>query len=106
VQIPFAPLHLNETYHVLMIMIAALTDHRLNQSPPDLLLRPVLPTNVSLLSGFHHSAEIIAAGEAAAEAALPAIRELVGLQTQPERPAQIYTAFEDKGVELHATISA
>jgi NTE family protein len=76
VQIPFAPLYLNETYHVLMIMIAAITAHRLRQTPPDLLIRPVLPTNVSLLAGFHHSGEIIAAGEAAAEAALPAIREL------------------------------
>ncbi|MFO7663198.1 MAG: patatin-like phospholipase family protein [Chloroflexota bacterium] len=78
-QIPFAPLYLNETYHVLMIMIAAITAHRLSQTPPDLLIRPVLPTNVSLLAGFHHSGEIIAAGEAAAEAALPAIRELLDL---------------------------
>lgn len=77
VQIPFAPLYLNETYHVLMIMIAALTENRLRQSPPDLLIRPELPGGITLLTGFNRSGEIIAAGEAAAEAALPDIRKLI-----------------------------
>jgi NTE family protein len=76
-QIPFAPQYLNETYHVLMIMIAALTESRLRQNPPDLLIRPELPANVTLLIGFHQSAKIIEAGEAAAEVALPAIKELL-----------------------------
>lgn len=77
-QLPFAPLYLNETYHVLMIMIAALTENRLRQFPPDLLIRPQLPSSVTLLSGFNRSADIIAAGEAATEAALPDIRKLLG----------------------------
>jgi len=77
-QLPFAPLYLNETYHVLMIMIAALTENRLRQFPPDLLIRPQLPASVTLLSGFNRSADIIAAGEAATEAALPDIRKLLG----------------------------
>lgn len=76
-QIPFAPRYLNETYHVLMIMIAALTESRLRQSPPDLLIRPDLPDNVTLLTGFHQSHAIMEAGEAAAEAALPAIHDLI-----------------------------
>lgn len=76
-QIPFAPLYLNETYHVLMIMIAALTESRLRQSPADLLIRPDLPDNVTLLTGFHQSTDIIAAGEAATEAALPDIQALL-----------------------------
>lgn len=76
-QLPFAPFQLNETYHVLMIMIAALTENRLREYPPDLLIRPALPSNVTLLSGFNRAAEIVAAGEAAAEAALPDIRSLL-----------------------------
>lgn len=77
-QLPFAPLYLNEVYHVLMVMIAALTENRLRQFPPDLLIRPQLPQSVTLLSGFNRSADIIAAGEAAMEAALPDIRKLLG----------------------------
>jgi len=76
-QLPFAPLQLNETYHVLMIMIAALTESRLREYPPDLLIRPVLPPDITLLTGFNRAAEIVAAGEAATVAALPAIRALL-----------------------------
>ena len=77
-ELRFAPLNLNETYNVLMIMIAALTESRLREYPPDLLIRPTLPRDVTLLTGFNRATEIIAAGEAAAMAALPAIRALVG----------------------------
>lgn len=77
-ELRFAPLNLNETYNVLMIMIAALTESRLREYPPDLLIRPALPRDITLLTGFNRATEIIAAGEAAAVAALPAIRELVG----------------------------
>ena len=75
--LPFAPLQLTEIYHVLMIMLASQTACRLEQSPPDLLIRPTLPADVTLLSGFNRAAEIIAAGEEAAEAALPEIRALL-----------------------------
>ena len=77
-QLPFAPLYLNETYNVLMIMIAALTESRLREYPPDLLIRPTMTEGITLLTGFNQAADIIAAGEAAAVAALPAIRELLG----------------------------
>lgn len=77
IQLPFAPLFLNETYHVIMIMIAALTESRLRDYPPDLLIRPEIPASVTLLSGFSRATEIIAAGEAAAEEALPAIRAML-----------------------------
>jgi NTE family protein len=81
-RLPFAPLVLNETYHVLMIMIAALTDNHLHLWPPDLLIRPVIPPNITLLSGFNQAEALIKAGEAAAQEALPAIRALLnGVQT-------------------------
>ena len=76
-QLAFAPRQLTEVYHVLMIMIAALTESRLRQYPPDLLIRPVLSPSITLLSGFNRAEEMIAAGEAATEAALPAIRALL-----------------------------
>lgn len=76
-QLPFAPLSLNEIYNVIMIMIAALTDSRLREYPPDLLIRPEIPASITLMSGFGRATEIIAAGEVAAEEALPAIRALL-----------------------------
>ena len=47
------------------LMVAALTDLRLEQSPPDVLLRPAIPPHVSTFAGFTHISECIAAGEAA-----------------------------------------
>jgi NTE family protein len=76
-QLSLGPAYLRETYNVLMIMIAAITDERLLHAPPDLLIRPVLPPDVTLLVGFSRADEIIDAGEAAAEAALPEIRALL-----------------------------
>ena len=76
-RLAFAPQQFAEVYHVLMIMIAAATESRLREYPPDLLIRPALPPTVTLLSGFNRAVELIAAGEAAAEAALPQIRALV-----------------------------
>ena len=72
--LPFAPPQLSETYQVLMIMISALTRRNLSEYPPDVLIRPELDAGVTLLSGFHRATEIIAAGEAAAMAALPDLR--------------------------------
>ena len=76
-QLAFAPRQISEIYQVLMIMIAAQSENRLRQYPPDLLIRPALPPSVTLLAGFNRAAELIAAGEEATEAALPAIRELL-----------------------------
>lgn len=76
-QLAFAPQQFAEVYRVLMIMIAAVTEAQLRQYPPDLLIRPLLPPNVTLLSGFNRAEELIAAGQAAAEDALPAIRDLL-----------------------------
>ncbi len=76
-QLAFAPRQISEVYQVLMIMIAAQSESRLREYPPDLLIRPALPPSVTLLSGFNRAAELIAAGEEATEAALPAIRDLL-----------------------------
>lgn len=76
-QLPFAPLALNEVYNVIMIMLAALTDSRLREFPPDLLIRPEIPASITLMTGFSRAEEIILAGVHAAEDALPQIRALL-----------------------------
>jgi len=83
-QLAFAPQQFAEVYHVLMIMIAAVTEAQLRQFPPDLLIRPVLSPHVTLLSGFNRADELIAAGETAAAAALPAIRALLAGEMEHE----------------------
>ncbi len=83
-QLAFAPQQFAEIYQVLMIMIAAVTEAQLRQYPPDLLIRPTLSPHVTLLSGFNRADELIAAGEAAAVAALPAIHALLASETAGE----------------------
>lgn len=65
-----------DLYAAEVVMTSAITRTRLAESPPDLLLRPELPSNISVFWGFHRAAEAIAAGEQAAERALPQIRLL------------------------------
>jgi NTE family protein len=74
---PSLPTFLQETLHIEYIMISALTRYRLQVSPADILLRPDLPAQVDLLIGVERAEEVIAAGEAAAQAALPAILALL-----------------------------
>ena len=71
-----APQRLRDSLHRTMMMIAEATALRLELEPPDLLLQPAVPPDVTLLFGKNRSGEIIAAGRAAAEAALPRLREL------------------------------
>lgn len=77
---PNLPLMRKETWATLMIMISALTEYRLRDNPPDVLIRPRIPPEVTLLTGFGRAKEIVASGERAAEEALPAIRALLGLR--------------------------
>ncbi len=74
-----------DLWHIEMIMISALTEFRLRDVPPDVLIRPQLPADMDVFVGFERPAVAIAAGEAAAEAALPQIRAL--LDAQPPETA-------------------
>jgi len=58
------------------IIMTTLTDLRLEQWPADLLLNPLLPSEVSTFSGFGHIAACIAAGEAAMDAHEDELREV------------------------------
>lgn len=74
------------------MMVQELVRLRLEMARPDVILRPALPSAVGVLTGFDLIPEIYAAGEQAAEDALPRIRELL------ER-AQVQAGDATGGVE-------
>jgi len=65
---------LEETISTLMI---AAQEHKLRQFPPDLLLRPDLPREVTVFAGFERAAELIAIGEEITRRHLPEIQSLL-----------------------------
>jgi len=70
------PQFLQELAHVALMMVAEMTELRLAAYPADLVLRPEIPPDVSLLTSFHRVDDLLLAGAAAAEAALPRLEEL------------------------------
>lgn len=58
----------------LNLMLVEIERFRLAQAPPDVLICPAIPEDVNAFTSFARAEEIIAAGERAAEAALPEIR--------------------------------
>lgn len=67
----------NELWNAVNIMISASTQAHLQQWPADVVLQPALSPDLDILFGFDRSKEAIAAGEAAAEAALERIQALI-----------------------------
>jgi len=65
-----------------MIMVSTLTAQHLLEAKPAVVIRPKLPADITVMYGFHRAAECIAAGEAAAEAALPEIRAALASTTR------------------------
>lgn len=61
------------------VMQQRLAEYKMAQARPEVVIRPVLPKGVTTLVGFGRAAEIIAAGEAAARAALPEIKRWLRL---------------------------
>ncbi len=61
-----------------LVVGAHLQTQRLAQARPEVLIRPELGRDITLFSGYNRAAEIIAAGERAAEQALPRIQECLG----------------------------
>jgi NTE family protein len=66
-----------QLWHVELVMIAALTDLRLKESAPEVIIRPDLPVDMDLLLSFDRPQEAIECGVQAAAAALPQIRALL-----------------------------
>lgn len=65
---------LEETISTLMI---AAQEHKLREFPPDILIRPDLPREVTVFTGFERAAELIAIGEEAARHHLEEIQALL-----------------------------
>jgi NTE family protein len=70
----------------LNIMQVRITHSRLAGEPADAMIRPRLSLIAAM--DYHRAGEAIAAGEHAAELALPAIRELLGLAADGSAPPQ------------------
>lgn len=82
---PYIPGGLGSTFEVLLrsldVMMTEINRRGLAEAAPEVVIRPDIPPGVSVLMGFSHAAETIAAGERAAVEALPDIqRSLVQLQ--------------------------
>ena len=74
-EVPLMPSGVRDVWQAMFVAIAALTECNLAQSQPDVVIRPALPADVTLLAGFTRAELLIEAGERATEAALPALRE-------------------------------
>lgn len=71
------PQFAQDFYIAELIMVNALTQARLEQSPPDLLLKPPIPPAISIFWGLTRAAEAIAAGEEAATQAIPDLQRIL-----------------------------
>lgn len=71
------PAFMQDFYRMEMIMTTTLIKINLENFPPDLLVRPKIPTDVSLFFGFMKVKEIIKAGEEAMRVQLPSLKALL-----------------------------
>jgi NTE family protein len=71
------PLTVQTLRRTLGVMMAHMQAQKLAQARPEVLIRPELNKGITLLSGFNRAAEVIAAGERAAEVVLPRIRQML-----------------------------
>jgi NTE family protein len=62
-------------YRSELIMVNQLMHIRMAENPPDILIRPEIPMEITMFTGYQKMAGIIAAGEKAAREALPDIRK-------------------------------
>lgn len=61
-------------YRSLLIMMSRINEFNLAQNPPDLLLRPHMPSEITLFYGYQRAAQIIASGEKVVLEHLPEIK--------------------------------
>lgn len=61
----------------LATIMIAVQEHKLRQFPPEILIRPEIPPEVTVFSSFDRAAELIALGEQAAQNVLPTIQALL-----------------------------
>lgn len=59
------------------VMMARSTAAKLAQSPPDILIRPPLPAQITSVAGFRRAEELMQAGERAAQEIIPQLQRLL-----------------------------
>lgn len=69
------PEFISDFYRAEMIMASALTQINLTIDPPDMLIRPKIPKDVTLFGGFQKASEVISVGEEAMLEALPELQK-------------------------------
>lgn len=70
---PFA----RDFYMAELIMVSALTEIRMRETRPEIMIRPCLPAGISIFWGFTRADEAINAGEQAALQILPDLEEML-----------------------------
>jgi NTE family protein len=71
------PVFFIELYRALIIMSSQTTRMQLESNPPDILIHPDIPADITMFLGFLQIHEVIAAGERSALQALGQIEELL-----------------------------
>ncbi len=66
-----------DLYRALIIMVSQNTRLQLEANPPEVFIHPDIPANITMFLGFLQVHELIAAGEHAAQQALPLIQSYV-----------------------------
>jgi len=64
-------------YQAEIIMISQLTEFKLKEANPNIILRPKIPADVNIFLGFSHAANTIEIGEECTRQALPKIQKIV-----------------------------
>lgn len=65
------------------IMESQICAHRLREAKPEVLIRPAVPGDITALGGFGRAEECIAAGEEAANLAMPYFQECFEVASRP-----------------------
>jgi predicted acylesterase/phospholipase RssA len=71
------PSFARDFYLAELLMISTLTEIRLREARPDIIIRPCLPAGISIFWGFNRAAEAIKAGELAALQIMPDLEEIL-----------------------------
>ena len=60
------------------LMMRVIQEAKMQQYPPDVIIRPILPSGINVIAGYKRVAELVAAGEKATEGMLSEIQTKLG----------------------------
>lgn len=81
-ELPYILPGMRDVWEATFVAVSALTACNLQRSKPEVVIRPALPADVTLVTGFNRAEYLVEAGARAARAALPAIRAALETRTQ------------------------